>query len=164
MASLILYYSIDRLNTSIPMESYLLEHEATLRVSAFLLVLAAMASWERLAPARAPGEPWWRRWRTNLGLAAFNTLLLRLLLPTSAIGVASFAQAEGWGLLNRYGVEGWIAVALAVLALDFVIYLQHVLFHAVPALARLHQVHHADPDFTAPPESVSTPSRSCSRC
>jgi sterol desaturase/sphingolipid hydroxylase (fatty acid hydroxylase superfamily) len=129
------------------MESYLLEHEATLRVSAFLLVLAAMASWERLAPARAPGEPWWRRWRTNLGLAAFNTLLLRLLLPTSAIGVASFAQAEGWGLLNRYGVEGWIAVALAVLALDFVIYLQHVLFHAVPALARLHQVHHADPDF-----------------
>jgi sterol desaturase/sphingolipid hydroxylase (fatty acid hydroxylase superfamily) len=36
---------------------------------------------------------------------------------------------------------------VAVVALDFVIYLQHVLFHAVPALARLHQVHHADPDF-----------------
>jgi len=129
------------------MESYLLAHAGALRVSAFLLVLAAMAAWERVAPARTPGEPWWRRWRTNLGLAAANTLLLRVALPTTAIGVASFAQANGWGLLNHYGIGGWVALAVAVVALDFVIYLQHVLFHAVPTLARLHQVHHADPDF-----------------
>jgi sterol desaturase/sphingolipid hydroxylase (fatty acid hydroxylase superfamily) len=129
------------------MESYLLEHEASLRVSAFLLVLAVMAAWERAAPARTPGEPWWRRWRTNLGLAVANSLLLRVVLPTTAIGVAGFAQANGWGLLNYYAVGGWIALALAVVALDFVIYFQHVLFHAVPALTRLHQVHHADPDF-----------------
>jgi sterol desaturase/sphingolipid hydroxylase (fatty acid hydroxylase superfamily) len=131
------------------MESYLLEHEAALRVSAFLLVLAAMAAWERAAPARQAGEPWWRRWRTNLGLAAANTLVLRVVLPTTAIGVAGIAQANGWGLLNHYGIGGWVALAVAVVALDFVIYLQHVLFHAVPALARLHQVHHADPDFDA---------------
>jgi sterol desaturase/sphingolipid hydroxylase (fatty acid hydroxylase superfamily) len=129
------------------MESYLLENEAALRVSAFLLVLAAMAAWERAAPARTPGEPWWRRWRTNLGLAAANTLLLRIVLPTTAIGVAGVAQANGWGLLNHYGVGGWVALVLAVVALDFAIYLQHVLFHAMPALSRLHQVHHADPDF-----------------
>jgi sterol desaturase/sphingolipid hydroxylase (fatty acid hydroxylase superfamily) len=129
------------------MESYLLEHEAFLRMSAFLLVLGVMAAWERAVPARAPSEPWWRRWRTNVGLAAANTLVLRVALPTTAIGVAGFAQANGWGLLNHYGVGGWIALAVAVVALDFVIYLQHVLFHAVPALARLHQVHHADPDF-----------------
>jgi len=129
------------------MESYLLEHEASLRVSAFLLVLAMMAAWERAAPARTPGEPWWRRWRTNLGLAAANALLLRVALPTTAIGVAGVAQSNGWGLLNHHAVGGWIALALAVVALDFAIYLQHVLFHAVPALARLHRVHHADPDF-----------------
>jgi sterol desaturase/sphingolipid hydroxylase (fatty acid hydroxylase superfamily) len=129
------------------MESYLLQHEAPLRVSAFVLVLAAMAAWERAAPARAPGEPWWRRWRTNLGLAAANTLLLRVALPTTAIGVAGFAQANGWGLLNHFGAGGWIALAVAVVGLDFAIYFQHVLFHAVPAFARLHQVHHADPDF-----------------
>lgn len=129
------------------MESYLLEHEASLRVSAFLAVLAVMAAWERVAPARALGEAWWRRWRTNLGLAAANTLLLRVALPTTAIGVAGFAQANGWGLLNHYEIGAWIALVLAVVALDFVIYLQHVLFHAVPVLARLHQVHHADPDF-----------------
>jgi len=129
------------------MESYLLAHEAFLRVSAFLLVLAAMAAWERAAPARKQGEPWWRRWRTNLGLAAANTLVLRVVLPTTAIGVAGIAQANGWGLLNHYGIGSWVALAVAVVALDLAIYFQHVLFHAVPTLARLHQVHHADPDF-----------------
>lgn len=129
------------------MESYLLEHEAVLRVSAFVLMLALMAAWERAAPARTQGQPWWRRWRTNLGLAAANTLLLRIVLPTTAIGVAALAHANGWGLLNHYGIGGWLALALAVVALDFAIYLQHVLFHAVPALFRLHRVHHADPDF-----------------
>lgn len=116
-------------------------------MSAFLLVLAAMAAWERAAPARTPGEPWLRRWRTNLGLAAANTLVLRVALPTTAIGVAGLAQANGWGLLNHYGVTVGVALTLAVVALDFAIYLQHVLFHAVPALARLHRVHHADLDF-----------------
>jgi sterol desaturase/sphingolipid hydroxylase (fatty acid hydroxylase superfamily) len=129
------------------MESYLLEHEAPLRVSAFLLVLALMMAWERAAPARTSGEPWWRRWRTNLGLAVANTLLLRVVLPTTAIGVAGFAQANGWGLFNHYGIGGWVALALAVVALDLAIYFQHVLFHVVPVLARFHQVHHADPDF-----------------
>ncbi len=128
-------------------EGLLLEHEAALRVSAFALVLAAMAAWERLAPARAPGESWWRRWRTNLGLAALNTALLRVVLPTGAIGMAEIAARNGWGVLNHLGAPGWAAVLLAVAALDLAIYLQHVLFHAVPALARLHQVHHADPDF-----------------
>ena len=104
------------------MESYLLEHEASLRASAFLLVLAVMAAWERAAPARTPGEPWWRRWRTNVGLAVANTLVLRVVLPTTAIGVAGFAQANGWGLLNHYGVGSWIALAVAVVARGFAIY------------------------------------------
>jgi sterol desaturase/sphingolipid hydroxylase (fatty acid hydroxylase superfamily) len=129
------------------MESYLLQHEAALRVSLFLLVLGAMALWEHSAPARAPREPWWRRWRTNLGVALFNTLLLRIALPSTAIGVAELAAAQGWGLLNQYAVSGWIAVVIGVVALDLVVYFQHVLFHSVPALARLHAAHHADPDF-----------------
>jgi sterol desaturase/sphingolipid hydroxylase (fatty acid hydroxylase superfamily) len=44
-------------------------------------------------------------------------------------------------------LPGWAAVLLGALLLDLVIYFQHVLFHAVPMLARLHAVHHADPDF-----------------
>ena len=129
------------------MESYLLEHQTALRLALFLAVLAAMAAWEHAAPARAPREPWTRRWRTNLGVAVFNTLLLRVALPTTAIGMAELAAAQGWGLFNQYPVAGWLAVAAGVAALDLVVYFQHVMFHAVPALARLHAAHHADPDF-----------------
>ncbi len=127
--------------------SYLLEHQNAVRLSLFIAVLGAMAMWERVAPARAPREPWWRRWRTNVGIAVFNTLVLRVALPTTAIGMAEFAAAHGWGLLNHYAVAGWLALAIGVAALDLVVYFQHVMFHSVPALARLHAAHHADPDF-----------------
>jgi sterol desaturase/sphingolipid hydroxylase (fatty acid hydroxylase superfamily) len=129
--------------------SYLLEHESALRLGLFALVLGLMATWEWAAPRRALAHSRLRRWRTNLGLVAFNALLLRVLLPTTAIGVAELAHANGWGLLNYAAVNGWAGVVIAALALDLVIYVQHVLFHAVPVLARLHQVHHADPDFDA---------------
>lgn len=129
--------------------SYLLEHGTAVRVSLFLLVLGAMAAWEHAAPARVSHEPWWRRWRTNLGVAAINTLMLRVVLPTSAIGMAEFAAAHRWGLLNHYPVPGWIAVVVCVIALDLVVYFQHIVLHSVPLLARLHAAHHADPEFDA---------------
>jgi sterol desaturase/sphingolipid hydroxylase (fatty acid hydroxylase superfamily) len=121
--------------------------ELSLRLGAFLSVFALMAGWELAAPARARRLPRLARWRANLGLAALNSLLLRGALPGSAIALAVLAQDGGWGLLNRLPQPGWVAVLLGVLLLDLVIYFQHVLFHAVPALARLHAVHHADPDF-----------------
>src|SRR6185369_7583676 len=86
-------------------------------------------------------------WSGNLGLVALDTLLVRLLIPVGAVGLALLAQERGWGVLNNVSLPGWLAVVLAFLALDFVIYLQHVMFHAVPALWRLHMVHHADLDF-----------------
>ena len=46
-------------------------------------------------------------------------------------------------------MPGWIAVVAAVIALDLAIYLQHVLFHAVPALWRLHRMHHTDLELDA---------------
>ena len=77
----------------------------------------------------------------------FNTVLLRLLFPAAAVGMAAFAAEQGWGLLNYFQVSLWLAVPLAVVALDFVIWLQHVMVHAVPVLWRLHRVHHADLDY-----------------
>jgi sterol desaturase/sphingolipid hydroxylase (fatty acid hydroxylase superfamily) len=89
------------------------------------------------------------RWFANLGLAALNTLAVRLLMPLGAVGVAVLAEERGWGLFNNVAAPPWLAVAAAVIVLDLVIYLQHVLFHAVPALWRLHMVHHADLEFDA---------------
>jgi sterol desaturase/sphingolipid hydroxylase (fatty acid hydroxylase superfamily) len=87
------------------------------------------------------------RWASNLGLVFFNSFVSRLIFPAAAIGVAGFATENGWGLLNYYDVSFAVAVVVSVIAMDFIIYLQHVMVHAVPVLWRLHRVHHADLDF-----------------
>ena len=121
--------------------------ELAVRLAAFASVFGLMAGWEFVSPARTPRLPRALRWRANLGLALVNTLLLRVALPTSAIALAALSSENGWGLLNWISLPGWSAILLGVVLLDLTIYFQHVLFHAVPALARLHAVHHADPDF-----------------
>jgi sterol desaturase/sphingolipid hydroxylase (fatty acid hydroxylase superfamily) len=121
-------------------------HEAVIRLGCFFSIFVLMAFWELMAPRRMPSVPKALRWGGNLGLVALNTILLRLLFPTAAVGAAAFAAAQGWGLLNHAAPPLWLGVLVAVVALDFAIWVQHVLFHAVPALWRLHRVHHADLD------------------
>jgi sterol desaturase/sphingolipid hydroxylase (fatty acid hydroxylase superfamily) len=124
-----------------------LDTESLIRLGFFAGILVLMAVAEILSPRRrlAVGKP--LRWLSNLGLVVLNALLLRIVLPVGATGVALFAQEHGWGLFNNADLPIWLVVALAVVALDLLIYLQHVMFHAVPLLWRLHMVHHADLDF-----------------
>ena len=89
------------------------------------------------------------RWTNNLALVVVDTAILRLSFPILAVGLAVLAQERGWGLFNALDVPFWVAMLASMLLLDLVIYLQHVLFHAVPGLWRLHRMHHADPDFDA---------------
>jgi sterol desaturase/sphingolipid hydroxylase (fatty acid hydroxylase superfamily) len=106
-----------------------------------------VALWERLAPSRRLSVSKPLRWASNLGLAVLNTVLLRALFPLAAVGFAEIAAKQGWGLFNILNLPNWMAIVLSVMALDLTIYLQHVMFHALPTLWRLHQVHHADRDF-----------------
>ncbi|HET9734307.1 MAG TPA: sterol desaturase family protein [Burkholderiales bacterium] len=129
------------------MEAFFLAHEPALRVSAFVAVLAVMASWEFLAPRRSRTLNRRQRWPANLSIVVLNTLIVRLPLPAAAVGVALAAEAQGWGLLHHAGIPAWAALIAGVLLLDLAIYLQHVMFHAVPALWRLHRMHHADLDI-----------------
>ena len=126
---------------------FALANEPMIRLTAFIGIFALMAAWEVAAPRRARLHSRAARWTANLGLVMFNTVLVRLLFPFAAVAFATLAAQRGWGLLNAFMLPDWIALVLAVVALDFAIYLQHVMFHAVPALWRLHRVHHADPDF-----------------
>lgn len=121
--------------------------EFSLRLAAFAAVFCAMALWEWLAPARPVRVARARRWSANLGLALVDALVVRLALPGATVAVAVVAEHEGWGLLQRFALPAPLAWAAALLLLDLVLYLQHALFHAVPVLARLHGVHHADPEF-----------------
>jgi sterol desaturase/sphingolipid hydroxylase (fatty acid hydroxylase superfamily) len=126
---------------------FVLANELAIRLGFFLGVLAVIGTWEVLAPRRALTVSKAMRWASNLGLVALNTLLVRLLFPLAGAGMAVFCAERGWGLLNHFAVPWVLAVPLAVIAMDFVIWLQHVMVHAVPALWRLHRVHHADPDY-----------------
>ena len=126
---------------------FVVANELAIRFGFFLGVLTVIGTWEVLSPRRALTVSKAMRWASNLGLVALNTLLVRLLFPLAGAGMAAFCAERGWGLLNHFVVPWVLAVPLAVIARDFVIWLQHVMVHAVPALWRLHRVHHADPDY-----------------
>jgi sterol desaturase/sphingolipid hydroxylase (fatty acid hydroxylase superfamily) len=124
--------------------------ESVLRLSLYLAVLVVVALVEVAVPRRRRILPRLRRWPANLGIVAVSTLLVRLVVPVSGIGMAALAAKHGWGLLNAdLALPAWAAIALTVVLLDLVIYFQHVVFHAVPVLWRLHRMHHADLDVDA---------------
>ncbi|OJW31006.1 MAG: sterol desaturase [Rhodospirillales bacterium 69-11] len=125
----------------------LLAREPVIRLACFAGVLALMAVLEAVLPRRTRTAGRWRRWPSNLGLVVVNTVVLRLIFPAAAVGVALAAEARGVGLLPWLGLPVPLAIIAAIALLDVVIYLQHVLFHAVPALWRMHRMHHADLDF-----------------
>ena len=125
----------------------ILSNEPLIRMGFFLGILLAMAIWEVAAPRRRREIPRLLRWSSNLGVVVIDTLLVRLTFPIVAVGLALVAQERGWGLFNVFDVPFWLAFVISVLALDLAIYLQHVMFHAVPALWRLHRMHHADLEF-----------------
>jgi sterol desaturase/sphingolipid hydroxylase (fatty acid hydroxylase superfamily) len=121
--------------------------EPVIRLSCFLGVLVLMALWELLMPRRPQSIKRLLRWPNNLGLIVIDTLVVRLLFPLAAVGMAFFAQTKGWGLLNIIPLPAWFTLPVAVLLLDLTIYGQHVAFHAAPLLWRLHRMHHADLEF-----------------
>ena len=128
-------------------EQTVLANEPAIRLGFFLGIFAVIGFWELLAPRRVLTVSKALRWTSNLGLVVLDTVLLRLIFPLAGVGLAAFCAKNGWGMLNHFQVPFWVAVPLAVIALDFVIWLQHVMVHAVPLLWRLHRVHHADLDY-----------------
>ena len=125
----------------------IMSNEMQIRMGFFFGIFAVMAIWELIAPRRALTVSKAVRWVNNLGLVFFNSFIVRLIFPTAAVGVAVFAAEHGWGLLNYYDIPFAVSVVISVIAMDFIIYLQHVLVHGVPILWRLHRVHHADLDY-----------------
>jgi sterol desaturase/sphingolipid hydroxylase (fatty acid hydroxylase superfamily) len=121
--------------------------EPLIRLAVFVGVLGALMAWELAAPRRALTIGRWRRWPGNIGIVVIDTMMVRLVFPTAAVGAALTAQSNGVGLFNLVAVPEWLAIVVAIVLLDLIIYAQHVLFHAAPWLWRLHRVHHADLDI-----------------
>jgi len=128
-------------------QATLLAYEPYIRLGAFGGVFMVMAIWELIGPRRKQAIARRFRWPSNLGVVAVDTLLVRLVFPVTAVGLALVAEARGLGFFNVIALPAWVGIVASVVLLDLAIYLQHVLFHAVPALWRLHRMHHADLAF-----------------
>ena len=124
-----------------------MNNEPIIRFGFFFVILVLMMLWEVLAPRRSLSVSRPMRWFSNFGLVVINTVMLHALFPLTAVGIAAIAEERSWGLLNNIPLPDWQVVLLSVIGLDLLIYLQHVMFHAIPTLWRLHMVHHADLDF-----------------
>src|SRR5262249_51321890 len=130
-----------------PMTLSDLSPELVIRLGAFAGVFALMTLWELAAPRRKLSIGRGRRWPNNLGIVIVDVVLVRLLIPTAAVGVALIASGYGFGLLNLTQWPLTLEALLGFLILDLVIWGQHVAFHKVPWLWRLHRMHHADLDI-----------------
>ncbi|MDD5168409.1 MAG: sterol desaturase family protein [Syntrophales bacterium] len=125
----------------------IIPNETTIRVLSFLGIFLVVAAFEVYAPRRQMTAPKSTRWFGNLSIHLVNTLLLRLIAPILPVAMAAVFALRGWGLLNLYPVKSWISILICVLALDLVIYIQHVLFHRIPVFWRIHKMHHLDVDL-----------------
>ncbi len=124
-----------------------MNNEIIIRVGSFLAVFSLIALWEIVARRRSLTTSKKVRWFNNLGITSIDALLVRLVFPVLAVNMAIKAQQSGWGLLNNFDLPYGLKFVIGIVALDLTIYLQHVMFHAIPTLWRLHMVHHADLDY-----------------
>ena len=126
---------------------FIVSKEATIRMAFFVGIFVVVALVELAVPRRPLTTSKTGRWFANIGIVIINTVVLRLLVPAGALGISVWVGRQGWGVFNYVDWPFWVEVILSVILLDFVIYLQHLMFHAVPLLWRLHMMHHADLDY-----------------
>jgi len=129
------------------MNSFMIENEISIRLGFFFSIFLLVAIWEVLAPKRPLSNSKAQRWYSNLSIVVINSLVVRWIFPFLAVGLAIEAQNRGWGLFNNIEIAWGLHLVLSVLILDFVIYLQHAMFHFIPLLWRLHRMHHSDLDY-----------------
>ena len=121
--------------------------EIVFRLGIAVAMFAVMAAWEVMAPRRPLAAGRLSRWPSNFGIVVVDALLVRLIVPTAVVGAALYAAGHGLGLFHWLNLLLSVAALAGFLILDLVIYAQHVVFHRVPWLWRLHRMHHADLDI-----------------
>jgi len=126
---------------------FILKHEASIRLFFFISIFAMVAFYETRLPRRQLSVSKTGRWIINLGIVFLDSIALRIFFSAGAVGVAYWVDQHGWGIMNFLKLPYLLNVIASVILLDFIIYLQHVVFHAAPAFWRLHMIHHADLDF-----------------
>ena len=104
---------------------------------------------ERRNPLRREVEPKLIRDVRNLAVAGCGAVALQLTQSPLSSRLTALVERRKFGLLKIGRLPGWIEIPLAVLLLDYSLYVWHVLTHKVPFLWRFHLVHHVDRDLDA---------------
>ena len=126
---------------------FIAENEPTIRLAVFLGLFGVLALSEYLRPRRPLVTSKSHRWFTNFAIVVIDSVVVRLIFPAAAVGVALWAQANGYGLFNATSVAVWIAGLVSIISLDFAVWFSHLLSHKVPIFWRFHRMHHSDRDI-----------------
>ena len=129
------------------MQELVANQESTIRLIAFAGLFGLFALTEILRPRRKLTVSKANRWFTNVAIVILDSLLVRLLFPSAAVGLALWGQSQGLGLFNVIEVPMWLAIVVSIIVLDFAVWLSHVLSHKIPLFWRFHRMHHSDRDF-----------------
>lgn len=113
------------------------------------LGVALLLAFEAVSPLRRQRYPKLRRTGRNLSIAAISTLVVQGLERPIITTLCRSVERRKWGLLQRWRLPKQARLALAVVLMDYTLYVWHVLTHKVPLLWRFHQVHHIDLDLDA---------------
>ncbi|MFN1550944.1 sterol desaturase family protein [Vibrio natriegens] len=120
---------------------------AWIRLGCFVGVLLLCTLWENVLPRKVLTVSRAFRWVNNLSLVALNSVVIALVMPIAAFQAAVIASEHQWGFFQLMSFPDWLNVLLSIILLDFIIYVQHVIFHRIPVLWKLHRMHHADLDI-----------------
>lgn len=114
------------------------------RMILFAAGLVFFLGLELAMPYRPSSVSKTRRWTVNLGLTAFNSLVLAVIFQGAQLATAAYVSQHKLGLLNMWEAPYWLKVLAAAAFLDFMLYIWHLLNHETPLLWRFHRVHHTD--------------------
>ncbi|MGH9163461.1 MAG: sterol desaturase family protein [Vicinamibacteraceae bacterium] len=115
-----------------------------------LLALGGLVVWaERRRALRPHVEPVLRHSARNLVVATLSAATINLVEAPVVMPLARLGQRRRWGLVRRLPLPSGLRDALAVILMDYTLYVWHILVHRVPWLWRLHLVHHVDLDLDA---------------
>ncbi len=124
-----------------------MDSEIKLRLLSFFLILVLVSIIEYIRPKRQLKANKSRRWMNNFSLVVVSSFAAKIIVPFTAASTAVYAQEQGLGLFNTMLLPNYLVFVLALVLLDLIIYIQHVAFHHIPWLWRLHKVHHIDQDI-----------------
>ena len=120
---------------------------STIRLTVFILTFITLVLLEIFFSYRKRELSRKDRWVGNIGLIFISNIIVKAILPLGLISFSLFFQEKGWGVFNIVEGNAFVKIVISVILLDGLIYFQHVLFHKIPFIWRLHRVHHADVDL-----------------